>query len=35
MLKFLDADPDPGYGIRNVFEPESPGSGINIPDLKD
>jgi hypothetical protein len=23
ILKFVDADPDPGFGIRNIFDPGS------------
>jgi hypothetical protein len=29
ILKFFDADPDPGYGI---FLTQYPESGMNIPD---
>jgi hypothetical protein len=33
--KFFDADPDPGFGMRNLFDPgsgmEKFGSWINIP----
>jgi hypothetical protein len=36
ILKFVDADPAPGFGIRNIFEAgsemEKMGSEINIPD---
>jgi hypothetical protein len=38
ILKFFDADPDPGSGIRNLFDHGSGsgmanfGSGIKIPD---
>jgi hypothetical protein len=38
ILKFFDADPDPGSGIRDLVIPdpesgmEKNGSGINIPD---
>jgi hypothetical protein len=36
ILKFFDADPDPGSGIFLILDPgpgmEKFGSGINIPD---
>jgi hypothetical protein len=38
MLKFFDADPDPGSEIFFTLDPvagmEKFGSGINIPDLR-
>jgi hypothetical protein len=34
VLKFFDADPDSGSGIRNLFLILNPGSVINIPDAQ-
>ncbi len=38
MYLIFDEDPDPGCGIRYLFDPgtgmEKLGYGINIPDLK-